>query len=216
MSIRTPTRPSETAHRRLQKRIRHRAMWSEEELQQLDTLYRQKPKLWWHVRRVVRQQVQLVHQAHRLGVAHLITPPILDEVALDAEPDRLVEDLTVALRSCRAVGSERPWTSLMGVLCALLRREALPDVAEVEPPPVALGPAFSPLSRRVDLQSEGREMQSCIGQRSWWRETVSGRGFGYAVRRGDARATVWITDLAPGGGVQVSDCLLYTSPSPRD
>ena len=66
------SRRSSRARLRLRRRICHPELWSEAELQRLDRLYDRDPKRWWHVHRVVRQQVQVGHRAVQLGLYLLV------------------------------------------------------------------------------------------------------------------------------------------------
>ncbi|HCH63145.1 MAG: hypothetical protein CL927_14380 [Deltaproteobacteria bacterium] len=207
MTAHTGRGPSGRAYRRMIERIRHREVWSAAELEQLDQLYERTPKIWWHLRRVVRQQVKVCSHAHAHGMEYLITAPVLEELAFDDDPDALAAAIIVVLDVFRQTSIERRWTSLREVLCALLRQEDVPLKASVEAAPIDPGPAFTALLRRVDLRAEGLEMGSCIGDNSWWRQTVNGRGFGYAVRRGSAHATVWVAQKEPNGPYEVMDAL---------
>jgi len=196
----TGRQPTARGHKRLHRRIRHPALWSDAEVHALERLYWRHPKWWWHVQRVVRQQVQVGQLACELGLAHLVSSPMLDELAFDHDPDVLASALKVALRAARESGESRSWTSLEAVLLALLRGEEPPSDREVVPFPIALGAAFTPLTTWTALRAEGRAMKSCIGQLTWWRQTVQKRGMGYAVRRGTSRATVWLApNLTPDG-----------------
>ena len=192
MTAKTGAQKPSRARRRVQARVRHTALWTDAELSGLDRLYRHHPKWWWHVQRVVRQQVQVGLLACELELAPLISSPLLDELAFDAEPDALAKALKVALRTVRGSGSQRAWTSLESVLVAMLRREDPPAQELVEPIPIDLGDDFTPLNSWPALRAEGREMASCVGQLSWWRETVYRQGMGYALRREGTRATVWL------------------------
>ncbi len=209
MSERPGRQPSERAQRRLFQRIRHPALWSDAEVHALERLYWRHPKWWWHVQRVVQQQVQVGQLACTLGLAHLVSSPILDDLAFDPDPDILADALKVALKTARASGQSQAWTSLQAVLLALLRAEEPPKEQEVEPIPIALDAAFTPLTTWPALRAEGRAMNSCIGQLTWWRKTVMMQGMGYAVRRGASRATVWLVPnlAADGSLLEVRDAL---------
>jgi len=58
--------------------------------------------------------------------------------------------------------------------------------------------SFTHLDTRLALQAEALEMDSCIGQRSWWRQTAMGRGAAYSVRLDGSRATVWLVPDCTG------------------
>ena len=204
----TPTSSSiPRAQRRVHQRICHRMLWSDAELQQLDALYAVAPKLWWHLPRVVRQQVRVAHRAWQLGNLHLVRAELLQPLALAPEPDALASALITALSTEQGLGFQRPWTSLRHALLALLRYEDSLDDLCPQPLPVSLGEPFRRLDTRDSLRTEGREMRSCIGQRNWWRETATGQGIGFALQRGDERATVWLRPPEEGTGLQVDMAL---------
>ena len=196
---------SSRARQRVQRRIAHPELWSDSELQRLDRLYRLEPKRWWHVHRVVRQQVLVGHRALELGVGHLLTASLLNELALDADPDALAKALRVALSLAHRSPDQRPWTSLEVVLSTLLRLEEAVGQVSLDVASPDFGDAFTPLANRKDLRTEGRRMRSCIGELRWWRHTMAGRGVGYAVRHGDSRATVWVAPRTRGGPLGVID-----------
>ena len=60
------------------------------------------------------------------------------------------------------------------------------------PPPIPGTPAIRPLASPAALVDEGTAMRHCIAGQSWERKARCLLGYGYAIERGEHRATVWI------------------------
>jgi hypothetical protein len=75
----------------------------------------------------------------------------------------------------------------------------IPD--DFPPTPLEPWPGMTPLDSEAALVREGREMNHCIGNGDWPRYARKRWGYGYTVRLGDERVTLWLSrvDSHPAG-----------------
>ena len=186
--MRTPLQPASL--RRLHARRAEPTAWTPEVLSRLDALHARAPKLWWHVDVVVPEQVELVEVAEQLQQMGRLSSSLLDCVARARERGAVSRALQVLLRQVAAQPPQAAWTSLHGAARTMLHV----DEGRYDPPgPVApalqLAPWARPLCTREALVAHGQHLDTCLGQRSWWRMTLQRQGMVYAIERGDEPAT---------------------------
>lgn len=201
---------------RLESRLVRPSLWTEAQLVRLRRLYDARPKLWWHVSRIVPAQLDLVEGAQRLRAVRRLTPPLLDAVATHPRPEELVPALLTALGHCSVGGGSRPWVTLEDAAQQVLRVEggATPACAEVTPA-FDLGDGARPLTTSAALRAEGRRMRSCLGQPGWWRRTVQRQGMAWVIQWEGERATAWVVPRpGPEGDTPATDMLLGPDNAP--
>lgn len=188
------------ALRRLHTRRRNPATWRTVDVQQLEDAYWACPKLWWHVRAVVFEQVQVVLEARARHLLPLLTPPLLDDLAETHQRDTVAGALRALLRVLPRGAALPPWTSLRDAAVTLLRAEAGAfDRPGPIPARLILAEWATPLVSRDALLARGRAHDTCLGQRSWWRDTLAGSGLAFAIDWQGEVATAWIVPEPEAG-----------------
>ena len=151
------------------------------------------------------------------GVVDRITDGFLASLPEGDGEVMVPENLSRAAQTWASLYPRRPFPKLTDVdalyaLLETLREEivarvaaaapqsepAEPEAAPTFPPPPFAGTdLIAPLTSADALHAEGAEMGHCLGNGSWAAMAQHGEGYGWALRRGEARASLWTQqDLA--------------------
>lgn len=188
--------------RRLHARRAESMDWTPGLLDRLERLHLQDPKLWWHVEVVVPEQVSLVETAVRLGQRARLSAPLLDALARARSRREVARALCTVLRVVSIRPPDATWTSLEAVACTLLHvEEGRFDPPGPVVPVLELAPWARPLCTPADLAEHGRLLDTCLGQRTWWRSTARQQGLAFAIEWDREAATAWLVPDDENGAV---------------
>jgi hypothetical protein len=197
--------PSSASLRRLLARRVGRDPWSPDLLARLEAQHARVPKLWWHVDVVVPAQVPLVELALALGQQDRLSAALLDDLARAAQPSAVGRALQVLLRLVAHRPARAAWTSIRGAAVTMLHvLEGRYDPPGPVSPVLELPGWARPLCTPGALAEHGRRLDTCLGQRSWWRATARRQGMAYALERAGERATAWfVPDPTAGAALEM-------------